>query len=127
MEVNCHVNWNSIVYRKGAVHRTEIERPFLAAQGFNTNLAHILPPYHVIISNMHICSPMDVHLKWFYMHKILCAKNYNFRRLDWVPGNSSHKGFLSFKLWCFPAIFKNHVVFQDQLEGYIADGWRWHY
>ena len=35
---------------------TKIERPFLAAKGFNTNLVHFLPPYHVIISNMHVCS-----------------------------------------------------------------------
>ena len=26
---------------------------------------------------------MDVHLKWFHMHEILCAKNYNLGR----PGN----------------------------------------
>ena len=35
---------------------TEIERPFLAAKGFNTNLVQCLPPYFVIISNMHVCS-----------------------------------------------------------------------
>ena len=35
---------------------TEIERPFLAAQGFNTNLVQCLPPYFVIISNVHVCS-----------------------------------------------------------------------
>ena len=41
-----------------AVHRTEMERDFLANKGFNTNLVHFLPPYHVIISNMHVCSYM---------------------------------------------------------------------
>ena len=35
---------------------TEIERPFLATKGFNTNLVLFLPPYHVIISNAHVCS-----------------------------------------------------------------------
>ena len=35
---------------------TEIERPFLAAKCFNTNLVQCLPPYFVIISNMHVCS-----------------------------------------------------------------------
>ena len=35
---------------------TKIERPFLAAKGFNTNLVQCLPPYYVIISNVHICS-----------------------------------------------------------------------
>ena len=35
---------------KGATHRTEIERSFLAAKGFNTNLVQFLPLYHVIIS-----------------------------------------------------------------------------
>ena len=33
---------------------TEIERPFLAARGFNTNLVQCVPPYFVIISNMHV-------------------------------------------------------------------------
>ena len=35
---------------------TEIERLFLAAKGFNINLVHLLPLYHVIISNVHNCS-----------------------------------------------------------------------
>ena len=39
MEGNHHVNWNSIIYRKGAIYRTEIERLFLAAKGFNTKVA----------------------------------------------------------------------------------------
>ena len=39
-----------------AVLRTETERPFIAAKGFNTNLIHFLLPYHAIISNVHICS-----------------------------------------------------------------------
>ena len=34
---------------------TEIVRPFLAAKTFNTHLAQCLPPYYVIISNMHVC------------------------------------------------------------------------
>ena len=44
------------MYRKGALHRTEIERLLLAAKGVSTNLVHFLPPYHVIISNMYIYS-----------------------------------------------------------------------
>ena len=35
---------------------TEIEGPFLAAKGFNTNLVQYLPPFYVIISNVHVCS-----------------------------------------------------------------------
>ena len=34
---------------------TEIERSFLAAKGFNTDLVQFLPLY-VIISNMYVCS-----------------------------------------------------------------------
>ena len=49
-----HVNWNSIIYRKGAIHRTEIERLVLAAQDFSTNI-QFLPPHNVVISNVHIC------------------------------------------------------------------------
>ena len=56
MEGSHHVNQNSIIYRKGAVHRTEIGRQSLAAKGFNTNSVHFLLPNHVIVSNMHVCS-----------------------------------------------------------------------
>ena len=50
MDGNHNVNWNSIIYRKRAIQRTEIERLFLAAKGFNTNLVQFLLLYHVIIS-----------------------------------------------------------------------------
>ena len=33
---------------------TKIEKPFLAAKGFNTNVVQCLPPYYVIISNVHV-------------------------------------------------------------------------
>ena len=33
-----------------------MHRVFLAGKGFNTNLVYFLPPSHVIISNVHICS-----------------------------------------------------------------------
>ena len=57
MEGSHHVNQNSIIYRKGAVYtQTEIERSFLSAKGFNTNLVQFLPLYNVIMSIMHICS-----------------------------------------------------------------------
>ena len=58
-----------------------MERLFLAAKGFNTNLLQFLS-YRVIIINVLACSqctpfPMytDVHLNWFYVHKILCTRN----------------------------------------------------
>ena len=38
-----HVNWNKAIYRKGAVNKTETDRLFLAATGFNTNLVQFLP------------------------------------------------------------------------------------
>ena len=47
-----HVNWNSIIDKKGAMHRTETERPFLAEKGYDTNLVQFLPPYNIIISNV---------------------------------------------------------------------------
>ena len=37
---------------------TETERPFLATKDFNTNLVQCLPPYYVIISNLHVYSFM---------------------------------------------------------------------
>ena len=56
MEGSHHVNLNSIIYRKAAIHITEIEKPFLATKSFNTNLVHVTPPYYVLISNIHVCS-----------------------------------------------------------------------
>ena len=55
MKVSHHVSSNSIIYRKRAIHRTKTERPFLAAKAFKANnLVQFLPPYHVIISNVHV-------------------------------------------------------------------------
>ena len=34
------------------MHRTEIERLFLATMCFNTSLVQFLPPYHIYISNV---------------------------------------------------------------------------
>ena len=49
---------------------SKIERPFLAAKGFHTNLVQCPPPCYVIISNVPICSFMCI---------ISCVrKNYNF-------------------------------------------------
>ena len=54
MERSHHINWNSKIYRKGAIRGAEIERSFLAGKGFNTNLVQFLPLY-VINSNKHVC------------------------------------------------------------------------
>ena len=35
---------------------TKIERPFLAAKGFNTNSVQCLPLYYAFISKVHVCS-----------------------------------------------------------------------
>ena len=43
MEGSHHVNCNSIMFRKRTVKKTEIDRLFLAAKSFNTNLVHFLP------------------------------------------------------------------------------------
>ena len=84
MEGSHHGNQNIVMYSKGAVHRTEIGRPFLAAKGFNNYLRHFLLAYDVTISNIHIYSLqarfptcMNVHLNRVCMNEILCTKNYN--------------------------------------------------
>ena len=85
MEGSHHVNQNSITYRKGAVQRTEIERPFLAATGFNSNLVHFLLLYHAIISNVEVCfltgTISHVHgcapKKWLCIHENLLTKSYD--------------------------------------------------
>ena len=48
---------------------TEIERSFLAAKGFNTNLVQYLPLYYVI-SNVHRHAPKTV----------LCAQNLMYKK-----------------------------------------------
>ena len=64
MEDSHHANCNSIIYRRGAIRRTEIEKPLLAAEGFNAKLVQYLPQYHVI-SNVHVyfftCTIKHVH------------------------------------------------------------------
>ena len=85
---------------KGAVHRSEIERPCLAAMGFNTNLVHFLPLQHVILINVHSCSftgtISHVHKhapKTVLRAKILCTKNHNFGK----PGTTRPEGIYSNK------------------------------
>ena len=82
MESSYHVDWNSIVWRKGAVQRMEIGRPFLAAKGFNTNLIHFLWLYHIII-NVHFCiSNVPRHKT----KKVLCAQQFLYKKLQlWRP------------------------------------------
>ena len=56
MEGDRHVNRNSIIYRKGAIQRTEIERPFLAVNGFSANLVQFLNLYHRMMSLLVTCT-----------------------------------------------------------------------
>ena len=56
MEGSHYVNWNSIAARIVAVYRTEIQRPCLTVKGFNINLVQFLPPYLVVIGNVHVYS-----------------------------------------------------------------------
>ena len=61
MEGDRHVNRNSITYRKGAIQRTEIERPFLAVKGFNTNLVQFLNFYWHIMLLLVTCMSALLH------------------------------------------------------------------
>ena len=56
MEGSHHVNGSSIIYRKEAIHRSGLGRLFLADKSFNTNLVQFLLLYHVVISNVLVCS-----------------------------------------------------------------------
>ena len=71
---------------KGAIYRTKIERPFLAAKGFNTNLVQFLPPYHVIISKTHVCSftctISNVHAR--APKTVLHARNLVYQKLQFM-------------------------------------------
>ena len=91
MEGSNYVNWNSIIYRKEAIDRKEIERLLLGARGFNTNLVQFLLPCHVTINNMHVCSFTRMisniirHAPKRILHAlILRTKNYNlWRPVGW--------------------------------------------
>ena len=69
MEGNHHVKSNSIIYSKGAIHRVEKERLFLALKGINTNLVHFLLVPHFIISNVHVYS---FTCTIFHVHSFVC-------------------------------------------------------
>ena len=68
------------------MHKTEIERPFLAANSFNTTLVHFLPPYHVIISNLHVCSftCMIFHVHGRAPKTVLRARNLVYEKLKFM-------------------------------------------
>ena len=70
MEGSHHVNRNSIIYRKGAIQRTEIARPFLVAKGFNTNLVQFLNFYRCIMLLLTMCTSA------LYVHNFPCAQTY---------------------------------------------------
>ena len=63
-----------VVYKEQ--YTTEIERLFLAANSFNTNLVKCLPPHYVIISNVHICSFMCM-----ISHVHRCVQNLVYEKI----------------------------------------------
>ena len=65
------------------MHRTEIEGPFLAAKGLKTNSVQFLPPNHVTISNVCICSftCMISHVRGHACKTILRAQNLVYEKL----------------------------------------------
>ena len=62
---------------------TETEKPFLATKSFSTNLVHVLPPYHVTISNMHVCTFTDAisHVHGGAPKMVLCKWNLVYEKL----------------------------------------------
>ena len=68
------------------MHRSEIERPFLAAKGFNTNLVQFLSLYHVIISNVQVCSFTCTiyHVPGFAPKTVLRARNLVHKKLQFM-------------------------------------------
>ena len=62
---------------------TKIERPVLAAKGFNTNLVQCLPPYYVIASKAHVCSITFriSHVNKRALKTVLCALNLVYEKI----------------------------------------------
>ena len=82
MEGN-HANWTSIIYKKAAVHNTEIEELFLAVKASNTNLVHLLQLYHVLVGNVHVCPFMCTisHMHGQASKTVLCAQYLVYEKL----------------------------------------------
>ena len=82
MESSRHVNCNRIIYRKGAVHRTEKDRVLILTYVMYIFYRHIMLLLVTCMSALlQARFPMstDMHLKRFCMHKILCTKNFHRR------------------------------------------------
>ena len=62
---------------------TKIDRPFLAAKGFNTNSVQCLPLYYVIISKVHVCSFMCTisHMHRRLPKMVLHARNHIYNQI----------------------------------------------
>ena len=79
------------------MHWTDIERPFLAAKGFNTNLVQFLPLYHVIVSIMHVCSfkctISHMHGRAPKTVRFVYTKNYNLWKPDYGEGEEGWNSF----------------------------------
>ena len=62
---------------------TKIERPFLAAKGFNTNLVQCLPLYCIIVSNVRVCS-FTCRISHVHRHApktVLLALNFVYEKI----------------------------------------------
>ena len=119
MEGSYHVNWNSIICRKGEIHRTEIERLFLTAKGFNSYLVQFLLTYHVIISNGHACSFMISHLhghasKMICVYEVFCTESCKLWRpvhCKTIFSNKVALDVMIFFIWR-----KNNLLFSKYLD-----------
>ena len=60
------------------MHRSEIGRPVLADKGFNTNLVQFQLLYHVVISNVRVCSFACTisHVHGRAPKTVLCAQKF---------------------------------------------------
>ena len=109
IEGSHHVNWNSIICRKRAVHTTEIERPFWAANGFNINLVQFLPLYHINIS----CACLLFYVHHFpragmcTLSRFVCTKSH-VRKIINYEGLTRRNNFYSKASTCttsYPPLF----------------------
>ena len=60
-----------------------MERSFLTAKGFNTNLVYFILPYHVVVSNVPVCSFMGMisHVHEHVPKMVLHARNLTNKKL----------------------------------------------
>ena len=98
-----NINWNSITYRKGAIKRTEIEKPFLAAKACNIMLLLVTCTSALLGAKSPPC--MDELLKQFSVHETFEQEIIIYENLNWMYEGCTQFSLSSWRSVAFAACF----------------------